>query len=249
MIHFQGVTKTFGENCILDSLDLTIKRGQITFIIGKSGEGKSVTIKHIMGLLKPDKGTVIVDHTDVTNLSLQKLRQFRRKFGMLFQHAALFDSMTVFENVVFPLREHTRLRDVEAKLRVEEVLSQVGLEGQMDKMPSELSTGQKKRVGLARALAPKPKILLYDEPTTGMDPLICEMIDKLIVEISKTESDLTSVVISHDIKAALASADEIAMLYKGQIILAGEPSLFVKSQNEIVGQFFSGKVDGPMEFL
>lgn len=249
MIEFQGVTKKFGDHTVLDNLDLDIPRGKITFILGKSGEGKSVTIKHIMGLLKPNTGRIIVDGEDITDFGIELLRPYRRKFGMLFQQAALFDSLTVGENVIFPLKEHTKMPLEQMLSRVEEVLDQVGLPGIQHKYPPQLSTGEKKRVGLARALVARPKIILYDEPTTGMDPLVSEMIDELIVQLSKDEKDLTSVVISHDLKAAMATAENIVFLYKGKIALTGKPDDFRKSKDPIVRQFFSGKVEGPMEFL
>lgn len=249
MIRFEGVTKTFGPRTVLDSLDLDIPEGKITFIVGKSGEGKSVTIKHIMGLLKPDCGRIVVDSEDITEFSEEELRLYRRKFGMLFQQAALFDSLSVGENVIFPLKEHTKMPLAEMLERVEEVLTQVGLPNIQHKYPTELSTGEKKRVGLARALVARPKIVLYDEPTTGMDPLVSEMIDELIVQINKEVKGITSVVISHDLKAALATAEYLVFLYKGRIALAGPPSDFKTSKDPVVRQFFSGKVEGPMEFL
>ena len=249
MIHFHGVTKSFGNHVVLNDLSLHIKKGQLTFIVGKSGEGKSVTIKHIMGLLKPDRGQVVVDGHDLTKMSENQIREQRKKFGMLFQHAALFDSMTVGENVLFPLKEHTKMPWSEMLETAESTLSRVGLPNIQHKYPSELSTGEKKRVGLARAPVNKPKILLYDEPTTGFDPLVCEMIDELIVKVNEDEKDLTSIVISHDLKATLATAQNIIMLYKGQVILSCGPETFRNTDNEIVRQFFSGKVEGPMEFF
>lgn len=249
MIRFKGVTKTFGKHTVLDNLDLHIPKGKITFIIGKSGEGKSVTIKHIMGLLKPDKGRIIVDGEDITDYGVEQLRAYRRKFGMLFQHAALFDSLTVGENVIFPLREHTQMPLPDMLKRVEDVLTQVGLPNIQHKFPTELSTGEKKRVGLARALVARPLVILYDEPTTGMDPLVSEMIDELIVQLNKEEKELTSVVISHDLKAAMMTAENIIFLYKGKIALAGQPDDFRNSKDPVVRQFFAGKVEGPMEFL
>ena len=234
---------------VLDGLDLHIKKGKITFVLGKSGEGKSVTIKHIMGLLKPDQGRIIVDGFDISEYSIDELRLYRRKFGMLFQHAALFDSMSVLDNVLFPLREHTIMSQIDMKERAIEVLEQAGLPEIMKKFPSELSTGEKKRVGLARALVTRPKILLYDEPTTGMDPLVSEMIDRLIVEVGESSMNLTSIVISHDLKAALATSNEIVMLYKGRVALAGTPADFRNTKDQVVRQFFSGKIEGPMEFV
>ncbi|MCX6128796.1 MAG: ATP-binding cassette domain-containing protein [Proteobacteria bacterium] len=249
MIEFQKVTKIFGSFRVLDELDLVIPRGKITIILGKSGEGKSVTIKHIMGLLHPSSGRVIVDGEDITDFDEDKLRHYRKKFGMLFQNAALFDSMSIGEYVIFPLRELTTMKLDEMMQRAEDILEQVGLPGIQKKFPDELSTGEKKRVGLARALVHKPKIILYDEPTTGMDPLVAEMIDKLIVEVSARDKNLTSVVISHDLKAALDIADHCVMLYKGRVQLAGAPEVFRKSKDPIIRQFFSGRVEGPMEFF
>lgn len=249
IIEFRGVSKAFGRHVVLDNLDLHIPRRRITFILGKSGEGKSVSIKHIMGLLKPDRGRIIVDGEDITGFDEESLRAYRRKFGMLFQMAALFDSLSVGENVLFPLREHFKMPMRQMLERVEEVLTQVGLPNMQHKYPPQLSTGEKKRVGLARALVARPKIILYDEPTTGMDPLVSEMIDELIVDTSKKAEDLTSVVISHDLKAALMTADNIVFLYKGKIALAGVPADFKNSKDPVVRQFFAGKVEGPMEFL
>jgi phospholipid/cholesterol/gamma-HCH transport system ATP-binding protein len=249
VIVFEGVSKSFGKHKVLDDLDLRIPRKKITFILGKSGEGKSVSIKHIMGLMKPDKGRIIVEGEDITDYGVEELREYRKKFGMLFQMAALFDSLTVGENVLFPLREHFKMPMKKMLERVEEVLTQAGLPNMQHKYPPQLSTGEKKRVGLARALVTRPKVILYDEPTTGMDPLVSEMIDELIVRTSRESEDLTSVVISHDLKAALMTAENIIFLYKGKIALAGTPDDFKKSKDPVVRQFFAGKVEGPMEFL
>ena len=249
IITFKNITKRFGARAVLDHLDLEIPRGKITFIVGKSGEGKYVTIKHIMGLLKPDEGRIIVDGIDITDFEQEELRQYRKKFGMLFQQAALFDSMTVGENVLFPLKEHTKLPLDEMLKRVEMTLAQVGLPNMQHKFPTELSTGEKKRVGLARALVSRPEIILYDEPTTGMDPLVSEMIDELIVRVNAEIEGITSIVISHDLKAALATGEYIIFLYKGKIALAGAPKDFKSTKDPVVRQFFSGKVEGPMEFL
>lgn len=249
MIRFHNVTKTFGSHTVLDSLNIHIPRGKITVILGKSGEGKSVTIKHIMGLLQPTSGYIEVDGQDITHFTADDFAIYRKKFGMLFQHAALFDSMTVGENVTFPLREHTDMSEKNMLEKAEAMLTQAGLPGIQHKYPPELSTGEKKRVGLARALVHDPKVILYDEPTTGMDPLVSEMIDNLIVQVSQENAELTSVVISHDLKAALEIAENLIMLYKGKVQLAGPPSEFRGSQDPIIRQFFSGRVDGPMEFF
>lgn len=249
MIQFKNVTKAFGDRVILNDLNLVIPSGQITVIIGKSGEGKSVTIKHIMGLLKPTKGEVWVNGEPISTFDDDELREYRKTTGMLFQHAALFDSMTVLANVMFPLQEHTRLKADAQYKRAIQVLSQVGLEGIEDKYPAELSTGEKKRVGLARALVHSPRLILYDEPTTGMDPLVSEMIDNLIIQVNKDEPDLTSIVISHDLKAALEVGQQLVMIYKGRVQLAGTPDDFRTTDDPVVRQFFSGQVEGPMEFL
>ena len=249
LILFKNVTKRFGDYTVLDGIDLHIPKGKITVILGKSGEGKSVTIKHIMGLLKPTNGRIVVDGEDITDFSEQDLRRYRKKFGMLFQHAALFDSMSVGENVMFPLREHFSLSEKEMLDRAEAVLVSAGLPNIQHKFPVELSTGEKKRVGLARALVHEPKVILYDEPTTGMDPLVSEMIDELIVKVNTDNPELTSVVISHDMKAALEIAENLVMIYKGKVQLEGPPSVFKEADDAVVRQFFAGKVEGPMEFL
>jgi len=249
MIQFHNVSKAFGKKVVLDHLNLDIPQGKITFILGKSGEGKSVTIKHIMGLLHPDHGEILVDGENIVEYDELTLRKYRQQFGMLFQHAALFDSLTVGDNVIFPLKEHTKQSLTQMLERVEEVLTQVGLPNMQHKYPTELSTGEKKRVGLARALVAKPKYLLYDEPTTGMDPIVSEMIDELIVQMNHEEKDMTSIVISHDLKAALATGEYVIFLYKGKVALAGTPNDFRTSKDPVVRQFFSGKVEGPMEFL
>jgi phospholipid/cholesterol/gamma-HCH transport system ATP-binding protein len=249
MIQFHSVTKTFGNYTVLDHLNLNVEKGKITFIVGKSGEGKSVTIKHIIGLMRPSSGRIFVDGSEVTEMNHDQLRIHRFKFGMLFQNAALFDSMTAEENILFPLNENTDLSPAKKKQRVDEVLEQVGLSDAHKKFPGQLSTGERKRIGLARALAARPKIILYDEPTTGMDPLVSETIDELIVKVGKEVKDITSVVISHDLKAAMATADKIIMLYKGRAVLAGSPAEFASTKDPVVKQFFSGDVEGPMEFL
>lgn len=249
MIKFQNVIKSFGSKTVLDGLTVDIPKGKITFIVGKSGEGKSVTIKHIMGLLKPNSGSIVVAGQDITDFSKSEIIEYRKRFGMLFQHAALFDSLTVEQNVVFPLKEHTEMNQVQMLDKVNATLKKVGLEGLNNKYPSELSTGEKKRVGLARALVNDPEVILYDEPTTGMDPIVSEMIDKLIVKVNDQDRELTSIVISHDLKAALDTAENIVMLYKGRVQLEGSPEDFRKTKDQVIRQFFSGKTQGPMKFM
>ncbi len=237
MIKLIRVSKSFGEQKVLDKLDLTIEKGKTTVIVGRSGVGKSVLLKHMIGLIEPDEGSVIVDDVDITKLGLKELNKIRRKFGMLFQEAALFDSLNVFENVAFPLREHTRLSEEEIEKRVTEKLHLVGLEEDVkEKFPSELSGGMKKRVGLARAIALDPEILLFDEPTTGLDPIMAATIDSLIINAHKT-LNLTCVVISHDIPSAFRIAHKICMLHDGKIIFEGSVDEFENSDNEIVQKF------------
>lgn len=241
-IQFRDVRKSFGSQQVLKGLDITIPRGKITVIIGRSGGGKSVVLKHMIGLLQPDAGHVAVDGVDLSTLDSMKLREIRMKFGMLFQNAALFDSLNVHDNVAFPLVEHARMNAGQIAKRVKELLSLVGLPDVGHKMPSELSGGMRKRVGLARAIALKPEIILYDEPTTGLDPIMTDAIDKLILSMQK-ELGITSVVISHDIAATFHVAEQIAMLNDGEIILAGTPDEFRTTRNPLVRQFLEGRSD------
>ena len=239
-ITLENISKSFGEQKVLDGLDLTLESKKITFIIGQSGGGKSVLLKHIIGLVKPDSGRVLVDDTDISSLDEAGMNEIRKNFGMLFQDAALFDSMTVGENVAFPLNEHRRLPKKEVQQIVMEKLLQVGLTGVTQKMPSELSGGMRKRVGLARALALDPKIILFDEPTTGLDPIMCDAIDQLIVETQKN-TGATCVVISHDINSTFKIAHKVAMLYNGKIIAYGSPEDIRNSSNPVLSQFVECK--------
>ena len=239
-ITLENISKSFGEQKVLDGLDLTLESKKITFIIGQSGGGKSILLKHIIGLVKPDSGRVLVDDTDISSLDEAGMNEIRKNFGMLFQDAALFDSMTVGENVAFPLNEHRRLPKKEVQQIVTEKLLQVGLTGVTQKMPSELSGGMRKRVGLARALALDPKIILFDEPTTGLDPIMCDAIDQLIVETQKN-TGATCVVISHDIDSTFKIAHRVAMLYNGKIIAYGSPEDIRNSSNPVLNQFVECK--------
>ena len=248
MIKLINLHKSFGRQEVLKGLNLEIEDGKTTVIIGKSGGGKSVLLKHIIGLLKPDMGQVVIDDVDITGLSDRKLNEVRKKFGMLFQEAALFDSMTVRENVAFPLREHSKLSDIEIASVVADRLRAVGLSGIEDKMPSELSGGMRKRVGLARAIALQPKIVLFDEPTTGLDPVMTEAINQLILETQK-EFNLTCVVISHDLGSIFKIGHRIAMLYDGEIIESGTPDEIRSSTNPVIRQFLSGSIEGPMNVM
>ncbi len=237
-IRVKDVTKSFGAQQVLNGINLEVERGKITVIIGKSGGGKSVLMKHLIGLLKPDSGEIWVDGVEITRLGEPALNDVRKRFGMLFQEAALFDSMNVGENVAFPLREHTRLRDSEITEIVNEKLRQVGLLGFDQKMPSELSGGMKKRVGLARALALNPEIVLFDEPTSALDPVISLTIEELIKE-TQLHLQKTYVVISHDILGMFRIADKVAMLYDGRIVASGTPGEIRQDTQEAVKEFLN----------
>ena len=245
MIQLISLHKSFGKQKVLNGLDLEIEEGKTTVIIGRSGGGKSVLLKHIIGLMRPDSGEVLIDGTDITKLGEGALNDIRKRFGMLFQEAALFDSMTVGENVAFPLREHTRMKEEEIRQTVADRLCSVGLRGVEEKMPSELSGGMRKRVGLARAIAMQPRIVHFDEPTTGLDPVMTEAINRLIVETQKS-FHLTCIVISHDIRSIFEIGDRIAMLYEGEIIEYGTPDELRASQNPVVVQFLAGSIEGPI---
>ena len=248
IIELVHVHKSFNGQKVLNDLNLRIETGQITVIIGQSGGGKSVLLKHMIGLIRPDEGKVLFEGVDTCCLSDRQLNDVRQNFGMLFQNAALFDSMTVGENVAFPLREHTRLKEGEIEEIVEHKLRQVGLKGVAHKMPSELSGGMQKRVGLARALALEPKIILFDEPTTGLDPITADAIDRLIVDTQKLTS-ATYVVISHDIESTFKIADTVAMLYRGNIVEIGKPEDIKSSENLVLQQFLQGKAEGPIQVV
>lgn len=240
MIRLEQVSKAFKGQIVLDHLDLEIEKGKITVIIGQSGGGKSVLLKHMIGLIRPDSGHIYVNGIDIVSLDDKRLNDIRKKFGMLFQAAALFDSMNVGENVAFPLIEHTRLPRKEIMKIAEEKLLRVGLKNVSHKMPSELSGGMRKRVGLARAIALDPEIILFDEPTTGLDPVMCDAIDRLIVETQK-QTEATCVIISHDIPSTFKIANKIAMLYQGKIIEMGTPDEVRSSTNPVVQHFIEGK--------
>lgn len=241
-IKIVNVTKRFADQVVLDGINLEIPKGKITVILGRSGIGKSVLLKHMIGLLRPDRGNVFVDGVDIWTLDPEGLNHLRGRFGMLFQGAALFDSLNVFENVAFPLVEHTDFSKEEIERVVEEKLAVVGLKGVGGKMPSELSGGMRKRVGLARAIAREPEIILYDEPTTGLDPVMSDSVDKLILRTQR-ELNITSVVISHDISSAFKIGDNLAMIEEGRVIAEGNPDTFKKSNHPLVKRFLAGEAD------
>ncbi len=239
-IEFNHVTKTFGEHTVLNGLDFKIHEGKITTLLGFSGAGKSTILKHILGIYHPTDGHVKVLGNELINMTEKDIRKFRTNFGMSFQYSALFDSMTNFENVAFPLREFTKLTKTEIEEKVLSLMEQVGLEDHaFYKLPSEISGGMRKRVGLARALALEPKIMLYDEPTTGLDPITTHMVDNLIKSTHQNNAHIpmTSVIISHDIAATLRISDYIAFLEKGRVVEHSSVEDFKKSKNPIIQRF------------
>ncbi len=239
MITVEGLTKSFGRQPVLRGLDLEVPTGSITVIIGRSGGGKSVLLKHLVGLLRPDAGRVLVDGAVITGLRGRDLDAIRRRYGVVFQGGALFDSMTCEDNVAFPLREKLRLPRPEVDKRVEAALAQVGLEGMGAKYPAEVSGGMRKRVAIARALVTEPEIVFFDEPTTGLDPVLVNTIHQLIVELHRRHR-FTAVMVSHEIPEIFAIADTVAMLHEGRIVEVGPPDAIQASSNRVVRQFIRG---------
>jgi len=246
MIRIVNLHKSFGENKVLQGVNLEIEKGETMVIIGQSGSGKSVLLKQLIGILKPDRGEIYVDGVEITRLREDELQQVTKKFGMLFQGAALFDSLTVGQNVSFGLERYTNFSDEKNGELVAESLAKVGLRGIEQLMPYELSGGMKKRVGLARAIAYGPEIILYDEPSTGIDPIRADAINELINRMKK-ELKVTSIVITHDMTSSYKVADRIAMLYEGKIIETGTVEEIKNSENEIVQQFIHGQAEGPIK--
>lgn len=245
VIHLLDLRKSFGEKEVLRGIDLEVGEGESLVILGGSGTGKSVLLKHVIGLLRPDAGTVEVDGVDLSSLSRKELTTFRQRFGMSFQEGALFDSMTVAENVGFSLHRSTRMSKGEIRDRVEECLSLVHLEGVGQKMPAELSGGMRRRVGFARAIAIEPRILLFDEPTTGLDPVITAVVDEVILELGERMGS-TSVTITHDLTSAFRIADRIAMIHDGVVIADADPESFRELDDPRVQQFLHGVAEGPL---
>ncbi len=245
MIEIKNLEKHLSGHKVLDKLNLKIEKGKTYVIIGRSGCGKSVLLKHIVGIMKPDSGGVLIGGKEINKLTETELGQIRLKIGMVFQGGALFDSMTVGENVGFGLIEHQQLDKKEIEKRVGQSLNMVGLFGVEDLMPSQLSGGMKKRVALARAICITPDIILYDEPTTGVDPITADVINNLIRDLHD-KLGVTSIVVTHDMKSAYKVADRIAMLYKGKIIVDGSPEEIQKSHDPVVYQFINGLSSGPI---
>lgn len=243
MIEIKDLKKSYGSQDVLKGVNLTIGDGELVAIIGRSGIGKSVLLKHIIGLLKPDSGSIIVNGRDITRLTAGDLDEIRSKFAYLFQGGALFDSLTAFQNVAFPLREKTKLGKVEIRDRVLKALSDVELDDISRKYPAELSGGMKKRVALARALIMEPKVVLFDEPTTGLDPIIVNTIHHLILRTHR-KYGFSGLIVSHEIPKIFAVAERVAMLHQGVIVAEGTPEEIQNSTDPIVHQFITGCVDG-----
>ncbi len=243
-VELVGVSKSFGTLQVLDALDLMIPAGQTLVVLGGSGTGKSVLLKHIVGLIRPDRGRVAIDGRDWNEVPAAELPRFRRKFGMSFQEGALFDSMTVFENVAFPLRR-AGWREAQIQARVEECLDLVHLPGVERRMPSELSGGMRRRVGFARAIALEPEILLFDEPTTGLDPVMRATLDEVILEL-KARLRPTAVVITHDLDSAFRVADRLALLHRGKILVEAAREVFRELPDPRLQQFLRGEAQGPL---
>ena len=246
MIRINNLHKSFVGNRVLRGVNLEIKEGETITIIGGSGCGKSVLLKHIVGLLKPEVGEIEIDGQEITRLGMEELAEVQKKFGMLFQGAALFDSLTVGENISFGLRMLTDLDEKEIKRRVSEKLPLVGMEGIEQLMPAELSGGMKKRVALARAIAMNPKYILYDEPSTGLDPIMADVINNLILDLQK-KLKITSIVVTHDMVTAYKVSDRIAMLYQGRIEEIRTPEEIKETKNSVVRQFIVGSSEGPIK--
>ncbi|MCL1972184.1 MAG: ABC transporter ATP-binding protein [Endomicrobia bacterium] len=246
MIKVRDLNKSFGRKRVLRGINIDVNDGETLVIIGSSGTGKSVLLKNIVGLVTPDSGSIMIDGAEITSSSADELQEIRKKLGYVFQEAALFDSLTVEENVAFGLRMLTKLNEEEIAKRVTQCLNMVGLENVELLKPSELSGGMKKRAGLARAIAYQPKYIFYDEPTTGLDPIMSDVISDLIIRL-RERLQVTSIVVTHDMKSAYKIADRIIMLYKGEVIFTGTPKETRNTDNPIVKQFIEGSGVGPIE--
>ncbi len=242
MIEVRDLRKDFGSHRVLDGVTFQIEKGESVVIIGRSGGGKSVLLKHLIGLLQPDSGQVLIEGENIVEMNERQLLHVRRKFGMLFQSAALFDSMTVAENVAFAFRRDRTLPEKDIRRKVAEVLEMVDLPGTEDKKPSELSGGMRKRVGLARAIIYQPQIVLYDEPTTGLDPIVSDSIDKLILRV-RDRLDVTTVVVTHDMRSTRRLGQRILMLHEQKIYVTGTPDEIFNSQDPVVRRFTEGVSD------
>ena len=245
MIRIENLHKAFGDQRVLQGVTLEVPSGEIVIVIGRSGGGKSVLLRHLLGLLQPDSGRILVDDVDITRLRGRALDRVRDRYGVVFQGGALFDSMTVFDNVAFPLREKLALSVQEIQDRAEEKLAQVGLTGMGHKDPAEISGGMKKRVAIARALVTEPEIVFFDEPTTGLDPVLVNAIHHLILDLHR-KFRFTAVMVSHEIPEIFQIAHRVAMLHEGVIVEAGDPQTIQSSANPVVQQFIRGEIEGPI---
>jgi len=245
MIEIKSLHKSFGGQPVLNGVNLNIQKGETMVVIGQSGGGKSVLLKHIVGILKPDEGEIWVDNMNITNMDNNALNKVRCRFGMLFQGAALFDSLTVGENVSFALKRYTTLSEKDIQEKVKKKLALVGLRDIENVKPAELSGGMKKRVGLARAIAMDPEVVFYDEPTTGVDPIMADAINNLILDLHN-KLKITSIAVTHDMVSAYKIADRIAMLYQGVIIGVGTPDEIKATTNPVIHQFITGEAQGPI---
>ncbi len=242
MIEARQLKKSFGPQRVLDGVDLRVEKGESVVIIGRSGGGKSILLKHLIGLLRPDEGDVIIDGESIAGMNERQLLKVRRKFGMLFQGAALFDSLTVAENVAFVFQRERKLTEPEISKKVDQALDMVDLGGTQDKKPAELSGGMRKRVGLARAIVYEPEIVLFDEPTTGLDPIVADSIDQLIVRV-REQLEVTTVAVTHDMRSARRIGQRILMLYHGRIHFTGTPDEVFQSKDPLVYRFVNGISD------
>ncbi|MFA5338575.1 MAG: ABC transporter ATP-binding protein [Candidatus Omnitrophota bacterium] len=248
VIKIENLVKAFDGRRVLENINLEVYKGETIVIVGGSGCGKSTLLRHIIGQLRPDAGKIHLFGEDITRLKESQMDRLKKRFGMLFQSAALFDSLTVEENIALPLREHTKLDEHIIKIMVKMKLNQVGLRGFGHLMPSQLSGGMRKRVGLARAVALDPEIIFYDEPSAGLDPVVTAVVDKLIVDLAGALS-ITSVVVTHDMNSVFRIADRIVMLYKGKVLQIGTKDEIRNSKNEYIQQFINGTIEGPMRFF
>ena len=244
VIKVVNVSKAFGSKVVLKNVNIEVELGESLVIMGGSGTGKTVLLRIIMGLLAPDLGHITIDGKTIQEISIPELFEVRKQIGMCFQMAALFDSMTVFENVAFALKRHTKMTKNEIAMRVDECLAMVGLRGSDKLKPSELSGGMKRRVGFARAIALKPKILLFDEPTTGLDPVMTDVIGRIILDL-KQEMGVTSITITHDLKSAFMIADRVALIFQGECLAIEKPEAFKLNPNPVIQQFLRGDAEGP----
>ena len=245
LIRAEGLYKRFGGQVVLRGVDLDVMPGEVLAVVGRSGAGKSVLLKNLIGLLQPDSGAVLVAGEDVHRARGRRLSRLRERFGMLFQGGALFDSLSVADNVAFPLREKTRQSSARISETVADVLKSVGLQGMGDKFPAELSGGMRKRAALARALAHRPEIMLFDEPTTGLDPIMVRAIHRLIAD-TQQRFHYTAVVVSHEVPGIFEIASRVAMLHEGALLEVATPDAFRASTNPVVQQFIAGRLEGPL---